>query len=137
VSFTSTDLVYHFAPLTPANTPQATPLVQSLVFPPYQVISIDWQVPPGPLGNVGFQLGDSSGDVIVPTNGGWIITNDRVEDWGLWDAVETGSWTFTAYNTGAFDHTVYLDFLCQPWPSQLASTPELTVVPNWPYLAAG
>ena len=129
------ELVYSFAPVTPANTAESAPVTQLLTFPALEVVTLNWQVPPGPRGVLGWQLGDSSGDVIVPTHGGWLVTDGRIEDWALHDAIETGSWSFTAYNTSTlYDHTVYLQFLCQPLASSTAeaTSTALYVVPNWP-----
>ena len=136
MSLTTGELVYNFAPVTPAGTAMDDPLTQPLVFPSLEVVTLNYRMPPGPLGHVGWQLGDSAGDIIVPTNGGFIIDDNEEQDWDLYDAIQTGAWTFTAYNTGVYDHTVYLRFFCIPLTSSTTAVPALTVVPNWPFMVA-
>lgn len=136
MSLTTGDLVYSFAALTPAGTPIDAPLTQPLIFPSLEVIQVTFFVPTGNQGNLGWQLGDQAGDIIVPTNGGYIVCDNLTQTWALYDSIQTGAWTMTSYNTGNFDHTVYLWFLCQPLVSSAPAGVNLTVVPTWPSISS-
>jgi hypothetical protein len=110
---TGSQLVYEFQPLTPAGTPMATPLTQDIALPNYEVQLIRWRVPPGPQGNLGWQIW-YSGALVIPQNGLWIVADNELATWELDELPTAGDWEFVAYNTGNYDHTVYLTFLCNP-----------------------
>jgi hypothetical protein len=110
---TASELVYEFQPLTPLGTPEATPVVIDLTMPNYEVSIIQWVVPPGPQGNLGWQL-QYSNAIVVPQNGGWIITDNEKNSWDIENLPTGGDWQFVGYNTGSYDHTVYLRFLLNP-----------------------
>lgn len=126
--------VYEFQPLTPHGTAKSTPLYQALTFPNYEVVQIQWVVPPGPQGNLGWQLMISK-QVVIPQNGGWIITDNEKNEWDINELPSTGDWGFNAYNTGAYDHTVYLRFLIAPLSAivtEAAPVPAQLIIPTWP-----
>lgn len=93
-----------------AGTAIATPATVDMSFPPSAVDRITIRIPPGPLGQSGFNIG-SSGQQVIPYNAGaFIVGNDEVIDWpleGLWDS---GQWTFYGYNIGAYPHTYEVRF---------------------------
>jgi hypothetical protein len=121
-------LVYAFQPTTPASTPVGSPYETNLVFPSLEVVEISWKVPPGPRGNLGWQLG-VSGEAIVPANKDvYIVTDDEENTWGLVEQPTTGDWYFKAYNTGQYPHTVYLRFLCEPVTLQTTSSATLSLL---------
>ena len=104
--------VREFACTIPHGTAIATPYTKALTFPPRVVTQIDWRVPPGPNGQVGFAIG-SSGEQVVPIDAGsWLIADDQDKSWPLTGFWDSGGWEFFGYNLGVFDHTVYLTFLC-------------------------
>jgi len=109
---TGSELVYQFAPTTPAGTPSTSPYTTPLTIPQYEVQLVQWVVPPGPSGNLGWQL-LYSGSIVVPQNGGWIITDNERNTWELDELPTGGSWSFAGYNTDLVNsHTVYIRFLC-------------------------
>lgn len=101
----------HFAVTIPAGTPKATPQVTNLTMPPRVVREIEIVVPPGPRGNVGFQLGFSGLQLIPYTTGQFFIADDEVIHWPVDGMPDSGAWQMIAYNTGGFPHTIEVRFL--------------------------
>lgn len=102
--FRSTEVV------VPAGTAKADPLIADIGFPDFVVDSISVQVPPGPLGNVGFQIA-SSGVQVIPWNAGeWIVTDHEVLSFPVDDFPTTGDFQLVAYNTGVYDHSLWVRF---------------------------
>ncbi len=105
--------IYEFAVLVPANTPQSAPQLSSLSMPPRVVTEVEIRVPPGPLGNLGFQLA-AAGRPFIPRNAGaYVVTDDEVISWALEEQITSGAWQLIAYNTGDFPHTIHVRFLTQ------------------------
>ena len=102
--------VWSFAVSIPIGTTAAAPAITNLTMPPRLVEAIDWRVPPGPGGMMGFALA-AAGVPIIPANpGGWIITDNEADSWQVQGQLESGAWQLAGYNTGLFPHTVYLRF---------------------------
>jgi hypothetical protein len=120
---TGSELVYQFEPTVPNSTAQSSPYSTTLTIPQYEVQLIRWRVPPGPQGNLGWQL-LYSGSLVFPQNGLWIIAYNEYATWELDELPTGGSWEFQGYNTGTYDHTVYLTFLCNPLTQEEATTLE-------------
>lgn len=100
----------------PAGTAKSAGWSQAISMPPRVVKRIDWRVPPGPRGNMGFAIG-ASGEAILPTNeGAWIVADDDRDNWPLENQIDSGGWEVFGYNTGTYDHTVYLRFHVDPIP---------------------
>lgn len=106
-----------FAVTVPAGTTAAAPQVTALTMPARIVRSVRFRVPPGPAGSVGFALGASGAQVVPWEPGTWLIADDEVIEWPLEGQLETGAWQLRAYNTGRWDHTLYLSFLLDPLDS--------------------
>lgn len=106
--------VRSFQVTVPAGTAAASPQVTSLTMPSRIVRGVRVRIPPGPAGSVGWALG-VSGQPILPWNAGaWIVADDEVIDWPLEGQPTTGAWELRAYNTGRWDHTLYLTFQLDP-----------------------
>jgi hypothetical protein len=120
---TGSQLVLQFEPTVPSGTAQATPYSAPLTTPQYEVQLIRWRVPPGPQGNMGWQL-LYSGSIVFPQNGLWIIADNEYATWELDELPTGGSWQFQGYNTGSYDHTVYLTFLMNPLTQAETTTLE-------------
>ena len=115
-----------FAVTIPAGTAQASPQVSDLAMPPRLVERIEVRVPPGPRGQLGFQIG-MAGRQLLPYNAGqYVVTDDEALSWDLYDLPSSGAWQVIAYNTGAYPHTLYLRFLVElPGEELVASAPLL------------
>lgn len=95
---TGSELVYQFEPTVPNSTAQSSPYSTTLTIPQYEVQLIRWRVPPGPQGNLGWQL-LYSGSLVFPQNGLWIIADNEYATWELDELPTGGSWEFQGYNT--------------------------------------
>lgn len=117
-----------FSVSVPAGTLQATPLITQLTMPPRIVDEIEFRVPPGPRGEVGFTLGAAGTQLIPVDPGTWLVTDDEVIHWPLENQHESGSWEFRAYNTGAYPHTLVVRFLVGI-PQRRQATVSVTPIP--------
>lgn len=102
----------------------------NLDMPPRIVRAIRWRVPAGPSGTLGWALA-SHGQIMLPWNGqGWIVADDEADEVQLQNQIDSGSWQAIGYNTGLFDHTVYITFQLDPVsvPSLTAGSGPLTLV---------
>lgn len=104
------DEVYSFEVTIPAGTALASPQKTAMTFSTRFVRRILIKVPPGPAGKMGFQIA-STGTQFIPANTGhWIITDNEQITWDIANAIQSGSWQLIGYNTGIYDHTVYVRF---------------------------
>lgn len=102
-----------FAVTIPAGTPQASPAIIDLAMPARVVTAIRWRVPPGPRGELGWALGAAGVRVLPWGEDQWVVADDEVAEWPLTDQITSGAWQLQGYNTGSFDHTVYVTFLLE------------------------
>lgn len=103
--------VEHFTVTVPRGTAIATPQTTSLTFNIGVVQRIEILIPPGPSGLVGFRI-LHSGDVVIPYDRSqWIIADNEVIKWELESYPVGRAWALRAYNTDAYDHTLYVRFL--------------------------
>lgn len=104
-------LLSAFDNLIPAGTALAAPVTFNMVMPPGIVDTIQVRIPPGPNGTMGFSIG-AAGQPVIPVNAGqWIVASDQFFTWDLTHQIESGAWQMLGYNTGIYDHTVYIEFL--------------------------
>lgn len=103
--------IRQFKALIPAGTAQATPVRVDMSFPARQVQSVEIRVPPGPSGLVGFALQNSGVTVIPYGSDDFIVTSGDAINWPLEGYITSGSWQLLGYNTGIFDHSIYVRFL--------------------------
>jgi len=101
----------------PAGTAQATPLDTSLPMVEGVTRRVEFIVPPGPSGLVGFRI-VHSGTIVIPESGtAWIVADDEKIGWDL-DNFPTGAkWVFRAYNTDIYAHTIQVRWLLDEIPS--------------------
>lgn len=102
--------VRSFQATIPAGTAITSPKVIDTPFPAREVVWVHWKVPTGPSGLMGWRLSMSGGVAVLPTGGGWIITDDDSDTWNLTGQPDSGFWEVSGYNTDLYDHSVYLDF---------------------------
>jgi hypothetical protein len=119
--------VQSFAVTVPAGTLNTAPATFDVSFPPRVVTEIEVLVPPGPRGEVGFQVAMAGKQVIPDTEGAFIVTDDEVIHWPLDGQPDSGAWQVIAYNTGTYNHTLYFRFLVDLTQQAPDSTPPAFV----------
>ena len=119
----SASVIQQFQVTIPANTALDAPYQQALaVTANLEVTGIRWRVPPGPQGQMGFQL-SSLGSPVFPTGGGYVVADDEEDLWDLVDAMTSGAWGLTGYNLGDYPHSIYLTFLLDQLVPAAAGAP--------------
>lgn len=81
-----------------------------IAFPERTVTRVTYRVPPGPSGKMGWALTSAGAPVIPIQRGSYIVTDNQADTWDLAGYLDSGNWAVTGYNTGNYDHTVYLTF---------------------------
>lgn len=106
--------IQHFTATIPAHTPVNAPVVVAVSTGVRIIRQIDWRVPSGPVGLMGWRI-TMGGVQVFPTVGDlWVIANNEHGSWPVADAPDSGAWQVTGYNTGNNQHSVYLAFHCDP-----------------------
>lgn len=107
-------LVQQFAVVVPASTPVANPQVTQAQLPGIYVVEwIELKVPPGPRGEVGFYIASSLTQIVPFRTGAtanWLILDNDEIHWDMTDQPDSGDWQIVAYNTGNYDHTLWVRF---------------------------
>lgn len=103
--------IREFAVTVPHGTAKATPQVTDVASGTRILRRLEVKVPDGPRGQMGFQIGMATRQLIPYGVGQFIVTNDVELGWDLEDQPSSGAWQVIAYNTGLFDHTLYVRFL--------------------------
>lgn len=98
----------------PAGTAKASPVTISLAIGTNLVETIRWRVPPGPRGNLGWCLAMGGVQVLPDDSGSFVVADDESDDWPISGLPDSGAWQLIGYNTGAYNHTVYLYFFTTP-----------------------
>lgn len=117
-----------------AGTPKTAPFTQLIAFPTRVVSQINWRVPPGPHGLMGWRLTMGGVQVVPLPDGAWLVADDDHGEWPMTGLPVTGQWELTGYNTGAWPHTVYLDFLLDLVAPAATAAPAAAVAPFSPDL---
>lgn len=104
--------VYEFPVVFAIGSTRTSPQRTNVTMPKRIVRRVEITIPPGPRGEVGFQLG-SNGTAFLPRNTDQFVIGDGAEiGWDLEDQMTSGGWQVIGYNTGQFAHTLYFRFLC-------------------------
>lgn len=106
--------VRHFLVTVPAGTAKAAPQRTAITVPVMRLLQLDWHLPPGCAGLVGFFLSMGGVQVQPLPAGSFVIGEGRSATWHLDNAPDSGAWEITAYNTGAHDHTIHLTLHVEP-----------------------
>jgi len=104
-----------------ANTLTTAPVTTPMVFLQGEVVEIDVKIPPGPSGNVGFFIRAGGTQYIPRTPGKYIIPDNDYLTWPMQNAINSGSWALTAYNTDIYPHLIQVIFQI----NELQYTPSL------------
>lgn len=122
--------LYVFDVTVPAGTAKAAPQVTDLAMPVRRVDQVTVRIPPGPGGEVGFQLAAADMQMIPVNTGAWVVADAEVIPWRFVNLIESGAWQMIAYNTGNYDHTLQVRFEVSlpygPAPSPVPAVPDLT-----------
>lgn len=135
-------LIYTGTAVIPAGTPQSAPVTIDVSIPQLRTEAVEWHIPKGPAGLMGFRLTSGGVAVLPKALGSWIVTEAEKGSWQVEGLHDSGKWEITGYNTGTFPHTVYVRFHASPitrlagWPGvqlaplmTLTSAADLTAVP--------
>ena len=111
--------------LIPAGTAIATPVTMSLFSTRGTVQDVEFLIPPGPSGLVGFSLWHSNEQIIPKVRGTWIIADGEVIRWPLDGYSDQPAWQIRGYNLDVYPHTIYPRILIEDWqPGQpIVSSP--------------
>lgn len=138
----------------PAATPSSAPVTISLNMPPRIVQRVDWRVPPGNQGTLGWRLTMGKVQVLPHIVQPWVIGEGIRGTWQVEGLPDSGAWEVTGYNTGSHPHAVYVVFhvlvpekapaLRQLTPhDQLGPLPDISqlpagsISPRWPFSPLG
>ncbi len=94
----------------PAVTRASAPKIFNLSFYQGTVVQIDVKVPPGPSGTVGFFI-IAGGSQFIPRTPGSYITPDNDDfHWPIENAINSGSWGLSAFNSDYWPHLIQVSF---------------------------
>lgn len=114
-----------FAVTVPAGTPQAAPQVTALPFPDAVVTALEFIIPPGPSGLVGWQM-RHSGQVVIPrTSGAFFVMDDTHETWALEGYPIGNKWQLAAYNNDVYNHLLQFIFHVDELSETVGAPPPL------------
>lgn len=130
----ASDEIYEFTITTPAATLPGVPLVTPIVIPSRVVERIEWRVPAGSLGVMGWRISMRNVPVIPRNAGGWIVAHSTSGGWPVTRQPDSGDWSVTTYNTGNHSHALYVTLHAQvryPQPAKLVliSADDLSAEP--------
>lgn len=97
-----------FEVTVPAGTAKATPQTTALAMPPRIMERLEVRIPPGPNGSVGWAFTSGGSRVFPFDRNTWVVADDETIPVPVDGAPETGAWQLQAYNTGRWDHTLYV-----------------------------
>lgn len=110
-------------PNTPASAPQSTPMPYSDGVP----VGVEIVFPTGCSGLVGVRLDYSDVQLLPRAPGVWIRGSGEPVKWPLAGMPTGAGWRLTAYNTGAYPHTLQVRFLLneirRPGAAEVALAP--------------
>jgi hypothetical protein len=102
--------IHQFTVTIPKGTLPTTPAIFNLTMPSRVVEEVDVRVPPGPRGEVGWALGASGLAVLPFEPGAFMVADGETVTWPLSEQIDSGAWQMIAYNTGSFNHKLYVTF---------------------------
>lgn len=120
-----------FQVTVPAGTPQAAPQITRLAVGVFQVDFVEFDIPAGPKGQMGFYL-SSNGTPVIPRTAGapvYLALDDVFKHYDLEDQPTSGAWELVAYNVGNFAHTVTVTFGLSLVVPPAAPAPVLVPLP--------
>lgn len=104
------DRIEWFPVVCQPNTFSSNPQVDNLSFPQGEVTQIDVIIPPGPAGNVGFQIAAGGSRYIPRNENTFIQADDKFIQWPIKNAINSGSWACLSFNHDIIAHTLQIGF---------------------------
>jgi hypothetical protein len=101
--------LYTFQCTVPASTAITSPATFSLAIPSGSSVSVTVRIPPGPRGEVGWQLYYGGSLAFPYQTGTWLVADDAVVTIEPPADMTSGAWRLSAYNTGTYPHTLYIE----------------------------
>lgn len=132
--------IQHFTATIPAHTALAAPVTIQCPTLVRVVTQIDWRVPKGPMGVMGWQIAMGGVRVFPLGSALYVLANGEHGSWPVTNAPDSGAWEVIGYNTGANQHSVYLTFHCNTVPrraAQLVPIPAPLLMPSGDLSKAG
>lgn len=126
------DDVRHYQPSIPAHTSATSLHAVSIPVPVATVDRVDWKVPPGHGGLVGWFLAMGNVQVRPLPIGTFMVHDNKDGTWPGGGLPDSGSWQLVGYNTGAFAHAVWLTFHItykKPRPRPVVLVPAAQIGP--------
>lgn len=105
--------VHSYRVTVPPGTLATAPLVFNLPMAARIVDEIRVKVPPGPRGEVGWAIGAAGTAVLPAEAGAFIVADNETVVWLVQDQITSGAWQLQAYNTGQYNHTLYVQLLAR------------------------
>ena len=102
--------IQHFTVTCPPGTAKANPQLTDLGLPPRIVRQIDWRVPNGAMGIMGFLMAMGGLPILPSTAFAYVVANGEHGSWIPSKYPDSGAWQCAMYNTGVNPHSVYLTF---------------------------
>lgn len=126
------DRIASFDITVQAGTAKSTPVTFPTVFSQGEVVTIDWEVPPGCNGLLGFQFAYGEQVIIPEDSSKWIVTNGTTRAWDVTNFPQGEHWAIIAYNEGNFDHTIQVRYLIDNivLPGEQAGTGSIRKPPS-------
>jgi len=122
------NLIYTVDCTIPAGTPIANPAVFDLLVDNRSVSKIIVRIPPGPHGEVGFQVWYGEGQAFPYALDSWIIADNTNIEIQPDLEMTSGDWKLKAYNTGDYSHTLYVEmYVAYETPSLTSTTSSKAV----------
>lgn len=80
---------------------------------PRKLVGINWMIPQGPSGTLGWRFTMGKIQVVPVNKGAWLIRDGNADGSELSRLPDSGAWEVTAYNTGANPHTIYVTYYAE------------------------
>lgn len=104
--------IWAYSCLVPAG---ANPAITACYVGLDPVTQIRWRVPPGPRGHLSWYLAQSGSQVFPNVLSDPVVAEGEWDTWVLDSPPENPVWQLYGFNTGADDHSVYLQFFTDPF----------------------
>lgn len=130
------DRVEWFDVLVPAQTLLPTTFTQHLRFLQGWVRKIDAKILDGPVGLMGFYIASGGSRLIPRTNATFIRPNNDYFQWPIRNAINSGDFAITAYNSDIWDHSIQVGFEIDELGATDVSAPSVAGASSTAALAA-